>query len=257
VKLLIKLGGTLLDSAKSRQRLACEITAATRVLERRVVIVHGGGKQMTRFLAERGIESHFVNGLRVTTPDVIDAVVKVFAGSVNTDLVAAFRAAGARPVGLSGLDAGLVDAELLNPELGQVGKPIRSDARLLDLLTSESYLPVVACVAGDAQGAIYNVNADQMAVALAASFRADKLLFLTDVDGVRDSGGRIRDTMTSNEALGLIREGTATGGMQAKLEAAIEALREGVGEVRIAPGTLPGVVERLLGDSPSGTRLMR
>ncbi len=149
----------------------------------------------------------------------------------------------------------LVDAELLSPELGQVGKPVRSDARLLDLLTGDSYLPVVACVAGDDQGTIYNVNADQMAVACAASFHAEKLLFLTDVEGVRDSEG-VRTTLTVSEALGLIQDGVATGGMQAKLEAAVQALRTGVGEVRIAPGALAGVVERLLGNSPVGTRLM-
>ena len=255
MKLLIKLGGTLLDSADSRHRLAREITQASQDPDIRVVVVHGGGKQMTRFLAERGIESRFVNGLRVTTPEVIDAVVKVFAGSVNADLVTAFRAAGARPVGLTGLDAGLVDAEILSPELGQVGKPIRSDVRLLNLLTDESYLPVVACVAGDPQGAIYNVNADQMAVACAVAFQADKLLFLTDVDGVRDSSGQILDSLTSKEALGLIREGIATGGMQAKLEAAMEAVRHGVGEVRIAPGALAGVVAQLLHLSRVGTRL--
>src|SRR5271169_4683354 len=102
MRILIKLGGTLLDEAASLHRLAAEIAAASKAHE--VVVVHGGGKQMTRFLAERGVESRFINGLRVTTPEIIDAVVKVFVGSVNTQLVAAFRAAGARPVGLSGLD---------------------------------------------------------------------------------------------------------------------------------------------------------
>src|ERR1700688_2493786 len=131
MRLLIKLGGSLLDDAESRERLAREITGAS--AEHQIVVVHGGGKQMTRYLAERNIESRFVNGLRVTTPEIIDAVVKVFAGSVNTQLVAAFRAAGARPVGLTGLDAGLVDAEILNPELGQVGRPVDSDPRLLEL----------------------------------------------------------------------------------------------------------------------------
>jgi acetylglutamate kinase len=120
VKVLIKLGGTLLDAAESRQRLAQEITRASE--SSAVVVVHGGGKQMTRFLAERGVESRFIGGLRVTTPEIIDAVVKVYAGSVNAELVAAFRAAGALPVGLSGLDAGLVDAEPLSPDLGQVGR---------------------------------------------------------------------------------------------------------------------------------------
>jgi len=172
-KLLIKLGGTLLDAPDSRLRLAREIAAAAAQRDIRIVVVHGGGKQMTRFLAERGVESRFVNGLRVTTPEVIDAVLKVFAGSVNSELVAAFRAAGARPVGLSGLDAGLVDAELLNPDLGAVGKPVRSDAHLLDLLTTESYLPIVACVAGDDLGNVSKVNPHQMAVDRAVSSQAD------------------------------------------------------------------------------------
>jgi acetylglutamate kinase len=255
-KLLIKLGGTLLDAPDSRQRLAQEIFAAAGQPNRRTVVVHGGGKQMTRFLAERGVESRFVNGLRVTTPEVIDAVLKVFAGSVNAELVTAFRAAGARPVGLSGLDAGLVDAELLNPELGQVGKPVRSDARLLDLLTDAAYLPIVACVAGDNLGNVYNVNADQMAVACAASFAAESLLFLTDVEGVRDARGSICPTLTCEQARSLIREGVATGGMQAKLEAAMDALRQGVSQVLIAPGALTGVVERLLSGEAVGTRLI-
>lgn len=255
-KLLIKLGGTLLDAADSRQRLAREIFAAASRPDRRAVVVHGGGKQMTRFLAERGVESRFVNGLRVSTPEVIDAVLKVFAGSVNAELVTAFRAAGARPVGLSGLDAGLVDAEVLNPELGQVGKPVHSDARLLDLLTDSAYLPVVACVAGDARGNVYNVNADQMAVACAASFAAESLLFLTDVEGVRDASGSICLTLTCHQARSLIREGVATGGMQAKLEAAMDALQRGVSQVLIAPGALAGVVGRLLAGEAFGTRLI-
>jgi acetylglutamate kinase len=255
-KLLIKLGGTLLDAPESRQRLAQEIFAAASVPNRRTVVVHGGGKQMTRFLAERGVESRFVNGLRVSTPEVIDAVLKVFAGSVNAELVTTFRAAGARPVGLSGLDAGLVDAEVLNPELGQVGKPVRSDARILDLLTDAAYLPVVACVAGDACGNVYNVNADQMAVACAASFAAESLLFLTDVEGVRDANGSICPVLTCGQARSLIREGVATGGMQAKLEAAMDALRQGVSQVLIAPGAMAGVVERLLDGGSVGTRLV-
>ena len=256
-KLLIKLGGTLLDSAESRVRLAREIARLAEDPAIRVVVVHGGGKQMTRFLAERGVESRFVNGLRVTTPEIIDAVLKVFAGSVNSELVSAFRAAGARPVGLTGLDAGLVDAELLNPDLGQVGRPVRSDARLLDLLTEHAYLPVVACVAGDAHGNIYNVNADQMAVACAASFGADSLIFLTDVDGVRDKSGAICPSLSCAQARNLIQEGVATGGMQAKLEAAMDALARGVGQVCIGPGAASEVLVKLRAGAAAGTKLHR
>ena len=166
-------------------------------------------------------------------------MVKVFAGSVNAQLVTAFRVAGARPVGLSGLSAALVDAVQLSPELGQVGKPVSSDGHLLDVLVAAGYLPVVACVAGDAKGAIYNVNGDQMAVACAAGFHAETLMFLTDVDGVRDESGATRPQLTVSEATELIRNGAATGGMQAKLESAMGALSQGVSQVLIACGALP------------------
>jgi acetylglutamate kinase len=252
VKLLIKLGGTLLDSPESRARLAEQIAG----LAHSVVVVHGGGKQMTRYLAERNVESRFVNGLRVTTPEVVDAVLKVFAGTVNTELVGAFRATGARPVGLTGLDAGLVDAEPLAEELGAVGKPVRSDGALLDLLTGAHYLPVVACVAGDARGSIFNVNADQMAVACAASFGAERLIFLTDVDGVKGAEDRVLESLTAHDAEGLIRAGIATGGMQAKLEAAVSALRSGVREILIAPGAKARVVEAILAGKQIGTRII-
>lgn len=253
MRILIKLGGTLLDDAESRARLAREIAAVAS--DHEVVVVHGGGKQMTRFLAERGVESQFINGLRVTTPEIIDAVLKVFAGSVNTQLVGAFRAAGALPVGLTGLDAGLVDAEILNPKLGQVGKPVCSNAEILELLVPK-YLPVIACVAGDREGRVFNVNADQMAVACASSFRANKLLFLTDVEGVRDASGATREMLTSAQAKSFIEQGVATGGMQAKLEAAIVALHAGVEEVVIAPGAHRGIPELLSRGCPIGTRLV-
>jgi acetylglutamate kinase len=211
---------------------------------------------MTRFLAERGVESRFVDGLRVTTPEVLDAVLKVLAGSVNAELVAALVAAGARAVGLSGIDAGLTEAEPMSEALGAVGRPVRSNAELLSLLAANGYLPVVACVAGGPSGRILNVNADQMAVACAAGFRAAKLLFLTDVEGVRDAAGRVLPQLTLEESVALIRDGIATGGMQAKLDAAADALRNGVGEVVIAPGALEGVVGRLLDGAHIGTRLV-
>lgn len=254
MRLLIKLGGTLLDSAASRDRLTCEIAAAAR--EHQIVVVHGGGKQMTRFLEERGIESRFVNGLRVTTDQVLDAVLKIFAGSVNTELVASFRKAGARPVGLSGVDAGLVDAEPLDPALGHVGRPVRSDPRLLELLTGSGYLPVVACVAGDVSGAAYNVNGDQMAAACATGYKAEKLIFLTDVGGVRAADGVVRPVLSSADATGLIRDGIASGGMQAKLEAAFSALQSGIEEIRIAPGSYPGIITKTIANEAIGTRMV-
>ncbi len=258
MKVLIKLGGTLLDSAESRRRMADQIAAAAGARpDREIVVVHGGGKQMTRYLAERGVESRFVNGLRVTTPETVDAVLKVFAGSVNHELVASLNRAGALAVGLSGIDALLAEAEQMDPNLGAVGRVTKSNPAVLDLLTRNGYLPVVACVAGDRQGRVYNVNADQMAVACAGAFRASLLVFLTDVPGVMDAGKNILPVLTAEQSRSLIAGGVATGGMQAKLEAAMAALAAGVEQVRISAGAEDRVVARVLEGEEIGTRMVR
>jgi acetylglutamate kinase len=255
LRILVKLGGTLLDQDDLRSSLACQLARAAGA-GYEVVVVHGGGKQMTRFLAERGIESRFVNGLRVTTPETMDAVVKVLAGTVNHELVAALSKAGASAVGLSGVDSALATAVQMDPALGAVGRVVRSNPALLRLLTGNGYIPVVACMAGDAEGRMYNVNADQMAVACAARFGVGQLVFLTDVDGVLDGSKRLCAELTTADCERLIADGVATGGMQAKLNAATSALRQGVGQVRIAPGAAPNVLARVLAGETLGTRLL-
>jgi acetylglutamate kinase len=256
VKVLIKLGGTLLDAPVSRAALAAQI-AALPAQGVQAVVVHGGGKQMTRFLAERGVESRFVNGLRVTSPDVIDAVLKVFTGSVNKELTASLIAAGALAVGISGIDAALAEARQLSEELGAVGSIVKTNPGLLNTLVAGGFLPVVACVAGDRQGNIYNVNADQMAVACAAGYQAERLLFLTDVTGVRGADGANISQLSRSGALALIEQGVATGGMQAKLNSAVAALDQGVPSVVIAAGAEPGIVARLLSGEALGTTIVR
>ena len=255
MKLLVKLGGTLLDSAASRDSLACQVAAARRA-GHEVTVVHGGGKQMTRYLADRGIESRFVGGLRVTSPETVDAVLKVFAGSVNHELVASLNRAGCLAVGLSGIDSFLVEAEQMDPALGAVGRVTRSNPALLHLLTANAYVPVVACVAGDRQGQIYNVNADQMAVACASAFGAAQLIFLTDVEGVMDANKQIQSLLNARASRQLIADGVATGGMQAKLNAALSALEAGVAQVRIAPGAAADILDRILAGEEIGTRMV-
>ena len=255
MKILVKLGGTLLDAPESRSAIAEQIARAARQ-GIQTVVVHGGGKQMTRYLAERGVESRFVNGLRVTTPETVDALLKVFAGSVNHELVASLNAAGAMAVGLSGIDAFLVEATQMDPELGAVGRVTGVNPELLDLLTGSGYMPVVACVAGGRAGEVYNVNADQMASACAAAFGAEKVFFLTDVPGVLDAQKQVQPVLTADGSDRLIADGIATGGMQAKLGAAVAALRGGVEEVWIAPGATDGVMDRMLSGEPIGTRMV-
>jgi acetylglutamate kinase len=144
----------------------------------------------------------------------------------------------------------------MSAELGAVGRVTGVNPALLELLAANGYIPVVACVAGDRDGRIYNVNADQMAVACAAAFRAQQLIFLTDVDGVLDGAGRVRPSLTAAESRRLVACGIATGGMQAKLEAAAGALAGGVEQVRIAPGTAPDVLARILSGEEIGTRMI-
>lgn len=255
MRILVKIGGTLLDAPETCHALAAQIAAAKKA-GYECVVVHGGGKQMTRFLDERGIASRFVNGLRVTTPETIDAVLKVLAGSVNQELVAAMIRAGAAAVGLTGLDANLVDAVQMDPELGAVGRVTKANPALLELLTANGYLPVVACLAGDAGGNFYNVNGDQMAVACAAGFRAERLIFLTDVPGVLDATGTRLPTLTLPAIEDLIATGVAKGGMQAKLNAAASAIEQGISDVFIVPGAMESVLDKVLSLEPVGTRIL-
>ncbi|MDQ2842191.1 MAG: acetylglutamate kinase [Acidobacteriota bacterium] len=253
MRLLIKVGGTLLDEAGSQTALARELASLSG--EHQLTIVHGGGKQMTRFLEERGIESHFVNGLRVSDEAVIDAASKVIAGSVNKGFVSALTAAGLPALGLSGVDGGLTTATQMSPDLGFVGRPTQSNGALLEWLLGGGYVPVVACIAGDSGGTIYNVNADQMAVSCAIAFRADKLIFLTDVSGVKNALGDVMRYLTDLDVKELIESDIAHGGMQAKLEAAVTALSGGIKEVVIASGQQANICTALLAGEPVGTKL--
>lgn len=255
MKALIKIGGSLLDDPAMRRGIAGQI-ATVAAAGGHVAIVHGGGKQMTRFLEERGIQSRFVGGLRVTTEETIDAVLKVLAGTVNTQFVAALGAAGAKAVGLTGIDAGLAIAEQLDAELGFVGRIVSSDTHVLKALAHAGLTPVIACVGGGAHGEIYNVNGDAMAVAIASGWEADRLIFLTDVPGVLDADKAIVPLLTAAECRDLIEKGVATGGMQAKLNSAIDAVVNGVHEVRIVKGSEPFIVQRIFDGEEPGTRIV-
>ena len=253
MKLVIKLGGTLLESGAGRVAIARQLAAVSRNHE--LVVVHGGGKQVTRALEERGTVSRFVNGLRVSDEAVIDAVTRVIAGEVNKRLVSALLGAGVAALGLSGVDGGLTSVVQLNSELGFVGKPISTNGALLALLRNAGYLPVVACIAADSKGKIYNVNADEMAASCAIGWHADRLIYLTDVLGVKNEREQVIAGLTRKHATELIESGAAHGGMRAKLEAALGALHQGLDEVTIAPGHETDVCLRLLAGETLGTRL--
>jgi acetylglutamate kinase len=253
MKVLIKLGGTLLDSPDKREDMARQLALAAKQCD--VAVVHGGGKQVTKFLEERGVKSEFVNGLRVSDEAVIDAVTKVIAGGVNKQLVVALIAAGCPAAGISGVDGGLVNARQMSEELKFTGRPLKTDGRLLDLLISGGFLPVVACIAGDSNGHIFNVNADQLAVSCAVGWHADKLFFLTDVPGVKDGDGQTLASLDAQDVKRLVDSGVAHGGMQAKLEASVWALESGLDEVVIASGQAQNICLDLLAGASRGTSI--
>ena len=239
MRAVIKVGGTLLETASERLRIAGLVARQVRA-GHQVLLVHGGGKQLTGFLETMGIASEFVDGFRVTTPETLDGVIKVFAGTVNHELLAAFYQAGLPAVGLSGIDAGSLVAEKLRGEHGQdwgfVGRIKKVNPRAWEVLLQAGFLPVVACLAVGEEGHIYNVNADQAAVACAVHLRAERLVFLTDVDGVRDGQGHALARLGAEEIPALLRSGVVTGGMLAKLNAVREALAQEVPCVHIRNG---------------------
>lgn len=255
MRVLIKVGGTLLGNREGCTAIARQLAVVAR--DHELIVVHGGGKQVTEFLAARGVQSRFVNGLRVSDDDVIDAVTKVIAGGVNKSLVSALLSADVRALGLSGIDGRLTTAEQLHSELGSVGTPTETDAQLLALLREADYVPVIACIAADSRGKVLNVNADEMAVSCAAAWGADRLLFLTDVPGVTNARGSVISHLNSAEINDLIESGIASGGMRTKLQAALSALKRGVREVTIASGHEVSICERLFAGELLGTRLTR
>jgi acetylglutamate kinase len=241
---VLKLGGELLEAAPDLERVAAGVAAlAGRV---RLVVVHGGGREIDAALSAAGIAKVQVDGVRVTDSATLGVVVAVLAGAINTRLVAAVRAAGGRPVGLTGADAGVVSvrragrmttAAGARVGLGLVGMPINNGApELVTDLLSRGYVPIVACIGAARDGQLLNVNADTLAAHLAAELGAARLVIAGGTSGVLDGAGRTIARLTAREAGRMIREGTANAGMVAKLQACRAAVRAGVGDVLIVNG---------------------
>jgi acetylglutamate kinase len=237
MRLLIKIAGALLEGEENVQSIARQIAELARA-GHEMLIVHGGGKIFTATLARMGIESRFVNGLRVTDRETRDVAVMVFGGLLNKRLAGAISLAGQPAVGISASDAACFLAEPMQIDenergLGFVGYLTGVNLDFLRAQWRAGVVPVASCLGLGADGEIYNINADHMAAAAAEFIRADRLIFLTDVAGVLDGDKVLR------EIEDMIRCNKVSGGMILKLEAAKRALSAGVAEVRIVGGTAP------------------
>ncbi|MDO8472536.1 MAG: acetylglutamate kinase, partial [Dehalococcoidia bacterium] len=233
--IVIKLGGSTLGSHDT----TLEDLVALQRSGVCPVVVHGGGKLVSEWLKKQGVATEFVRGLRVTDAETLQVVIAVLAGLVNKELVASIHKLGGRAFGLSCADGGIIQAEVKDADLGYVGEVSHVDPQALRVLLTAGYLPVIAPVSilkDSGNGVLLaNMNGDTVAGALAAALGAQRLVFLTDVDGIHDASGKVLPRLTEAQAQELMSSGAASGGMLPKLDSCLKALRA-VSEVRIIDG---------------------
>ena len=250
---VIKFGGHAMGDDDAMQNFARDI-----VLMRQVgvnpVVVHGGGPMINDLLSRRAIKSEFVNGKRVTDAATVEVVEMVLSGRVNKRIVQAINAAGGRAVGLSGKDANLMICDQTHRDLGFVGTPAEMNPDFLRELAESEVIPVIAPIGTGRNGETFNVNGDTAAGAIAASLKADRLLLLTDVVGVKGADGEVLTEMTPDMARQLTRDGVIAGGMIPQAETALDAMAGGVRAVVILDGRAPNAcLLELFTDHGAGT----
>jgi len=238
---LIKYGGAAMTNPELRDQVAADIVLM-KLVGVNPVVVHGGGPEISGFMDRLGMPVEFYDGLRVTTPEAMEIVRMVLVGKVNKDLVSAINSHGRYAVGLSGEDGNMVQATCRDERLGRVGEVTGIDTTVLDNLIEDGFIPVVATVASGDDGGSFNVNADLVAGRLAASLKADKCIFLTDVDGLyRDFADKssLISALTADQVEGMIAGDLLEGGMVPKVAACLHAVRGGVRRAHILNGTIP------------------
>lgn len=267
---VVKYGGHAMGDPE-RQRDFAEDMVLLKAVGINPVVVHGGGPQIGAMLKRLGVESQFVNGLRVTDKETAQIAEMVLAGSINKEIVSWISAAGGRAVGISGKDAGLVIAEKVqgreadplkgierHVDLGFVGEPVSVDPRLIDSLSADGIIPVIAPVAIGLDGHTYNINADTMAGAIAARLGASRFFLLTDVAGVLDKQGELMTDLNPARIAELRADGTISGGMIPKLETCVSAVEAGVDAAVILDGRVPhGMLLEIFTKQGAGTLVRR
>jgi acetylglutamate kinase len=248
----------LLEDKDRTKAMARVIARAAQQVK--LVVVHGGGKEIDAALAQASIPKHQVDGLRVTDERTLQVVVSVLAGSINTRFVAAINAAGGRAVGLTGADAGVAVVKAARPhratngefvDLGLVGEPVAGvGSPLIETLARHGFTPVIACIGAAKDGTLFNVNADTLAASVATRIKASRLIFAGGTPGVLDASNQTIKALTKDAIDDLVGSGTATAGMVAKLRASRVALDSGVRDVAIADGRSAKLAALVTGTAP-------
>ena len=255
--IVIKLGGHAMTDSDAMTNFAQDIVLMKQC-NLNPIIVHGGGPAINNFLGKMNIKTNFLNGKRVTDKESIPLIEMVLSGSVNKNIVSAINSQGGKAVGLSGKDANLMICEPDNPKLGFVGNPTQVNPEILRNFLESAFIPIVAPIGVGADGQTYNVNADTAAGAIAAALSADRLLLLTDVDGVKNKNGEILTKLSIEDVKKLIENGTISKGMIPKTETAIKALEDGVRAAVILDGRTPNAcLLELFTDHGAGTLIRK
>ena len=231
---VFKVGGNIVESDDALDNV-CEDIVLLSIVGIKVVLVHGGGKQITELLEKLGIKSSFREGLRLTDDRTMEVVEMVLDGLLNGKIVSKICQKGGKAIGVSGRDFNLLLADAIE---GRTGKVKKVNAQFLTKLLDDGFIPVLSSVAVDEKGVSLNTNADDVACEVAVSLKAEKLVYFTDKDGVLDSSGKVLKTLTFSEAEKLIRDGVISGGMIPKVRLALQAVQKGVKKVHIINGFL-------------------
>jgi len=256
--IVIKYGGSAMSEPELRASFAVDVVLL-KYIGLRPVIVHGGGPQIGATLARLGRTSTFVDGLRATDDETMEVVEMVLGGKLNREIVALVQQAGGRAMGLTGSDGGMLRVERRRePDLGRVGRVVHVDPAAIRAATDAGFVPVIAPIGVDAQGITHNVNADDAAGAIATALGAEKLILLTDVEGVQDAAGRLIRQLGIEEARKQIAEGTIRGGMIPKIECCVTALEGGVSSTHVIDGRMRhAILLEIFTDGGVGTLIRR
>ena len=255
---VVKYGGNAMKSEELKQAVMSDIVLLS-LVGIKVVLVHGGGPEISEMLKKVGKESRFVNGLRYTDAETAEIVQMVLAGKVNKSLVALLKKHGGRAIGLCGMDAGMFTCKKheTGEDIGFVGDIVDIDTKLIEDSLDNGYIPVIATVGCDEEGNVYNINADTAAASIAAALRAENVILMTDIRGLlrdKDDESTLMPEVSVSEVPYLISQGIISGGMIPKIECCVEAVRRGVKKSVIIDGRIPNsILIEMLSDAGIGT----
>jgi acetylglutamate kinase len=268
--IVVKYGGNAMIDENLKNSFARDIVLM-KLVGMNPIVVHGGGPQIGSVLEKLGIESHFVDGMRVTDSATMDVVEMVLGGLVNKQIVSLLNKNGGKAIGITGKDGDFIRArkmtitrktpEMQAPEIidiGQVGEVTGINPAIIEIMLQSDFIPVIAPIGTDAEGNSYNINADIVAGKVSALLNAEKLILLTNIAGVQDKGGKVADSLTMDEINAMILEGTIHGGMLPKIGCALDAMSAGVNSVQIIDGRVPhAVLLEVFTDKGIGTQITR